>query len=280
MGIQFLAGHADRSNMERPLPASQNQIVDDKTGWYVRVEGAQLGPYPSTRVRSLLMNGGLSLASEISRDRRRWQKIRDVAEVVPLKLRAELGDRSAQKLIHARRLAEQAGAERRQGFPILAFSVLLLIVLAIVGLALWRGFPQEETRADCRAPAAPGVNWSNCVHNGLDVGASSLQGANLTSARMRRAKLTATNLTGAKLRYADLSGADMSYAQLAQADLLGANLQGADLSAADLSAADLRYADMTGGRVERALLRGAKLTGSIWVDGRVCAEGSVGKCLR
>lgn len=249
--------------------------------WYLRVEGAQLGPYSSSRVRSLLVNGQVSLTNEISGDRQHWRKIREVAEVVPLNLRAELGDRSAQALVHARRVAaQQANIDRKERFPIAAFSLVFLLVTSVVGFAVMKGLSKRDVSVDCQALPAPGVNWSNCILPDLDVGNASLQGADLSSAVLQRAKFTATNLQMAKLRYADLSGADMSYAQLVRADLLGANLQYADLSMCDLINADLRFADLTNGRMDGALLTGARFSGTIWLDGSVCAEGSIGECLQ
>ncbi|MDJ0807297.1 MAG: pentapeptide repeat-containing protein [Gammaproteobacteria bacterium] len=257
------------------------QAADTRQIWFLRVEGAQLGPYSSARIRSLLTNGELSLQAEISRDKRNWQKIHRVAEVVPMKLRAQLGDRSAQSLVHARRINEQqTGTGERRGFPVVALSVTLLLISAVLALSLWSGLPQEQNAADCSAKAAPRVNWRHCVMRGIDVGDASLAGANLDSAILREAKLTATDLSGANLRYADLSGADMSYAQLNRAALIGANLQGANLAEADLTDTDLRFADLSGVRLQGALLSRTRFDEAIWIDGKPCAAGSVGECRR
>ena len=70
------------------------------------------------------------------------------------------------------------------------------------------------------------------------------------------------------LRWADLPDADLSGGDLRRSDLSRANLQGADLSDADLRGADLSH----------ARLGGADLSGALWVDGTVCANGSVGRC--
>lgn len=254
-----------------------DQAVEKKNNWLLRVEGVQLGPFPSTRVRNLLVNGEVSLNTEISRDGRSWEKIQAVAEVVPLNMRAQLGDRSAQTLIHARRVAEQQ-AGKGQRFPVTALLTVTLLIVGIIALSIWRGLPNDIDTPDCNAQAAPYVNWRNCVLIGLDVGTASLVGANLNSAVLRQAKLTATDLRGANLRYTDLSRADMSYAQLNRAVLLGANLQGADLAEADLTDADLRFADLSGSRLVRTILNGARLSEAIWSDGKVCSSGSVGEC--
>ena len=258
-----------------------NLTEEKPNHWFLRLEGVQLGPFPSTRVRRMLLDGDVTLQAEISRDRSRWVKIQSVAEVLPPNLRAQLGDSSARSRLHARRIAQQSDLTgERQRFPVTALLVSSLLLGGIIAVSLWKGLPREEQSADCDAKPAPNVNWRNCVLVGVDAGAASLEGANLDSAVLRQAKLTATRLNGANLRYADLSGADLSYAQFTGAVLLGANLRGADLTQSDLREADLRYADLTGCRLDQALLSEARFDGAIWLDGQNCADNSVGACLR
>jgi hypothetical protein len=71
----------------------------------------------------------------------------------------------------------------------------------------------------------------------------------------------------------DWHGCDKTDYVLAGADLRSANLSGTRFSGANLS-----YANFKGARVDGAMFDGANLTGAIWVDGRVCAAGSVGIC--
>lgn len=65
-------------------------------------------------------------------------------------------------------------------------------------------------------------------------------------------------LAGTDLRAAELVGTSLRQASLADADLSGANLLHADLAGADLS--------------------GARLGQAVWVDGRICAADSIGRC--
>lgn len=256
------------------------QRTERENSWFLQVEGVLQGPYPSARVRHLLLEGEVSPQDGISPDRKSWRKIQEVAEVVPLKMRAQLGDRSAQAMMHARRITdEQSGAGRAQGFPLVSLLVAMLIVSGIIAGSIWLGLPEQPDEPDCQAPAGPGVNWRNCILIGLDTGAASLAGANLNSAVLRKAKLTATHLAGADLSYADLVGADLSYARLNDAVMVGANLQTAKLVEADLTGADLRFADLTGSRLDGASLRGVRLGGAIWTDGLVCTSESVGRCI-
>lgn len=85
--------------------------------------------------------------------------------------------------------------------------------------------------------------------------------------------LIGARLEKANLKGIDLSGADLRGAELEEADLRGANLTNANLKNSDLEGANLKDAVITG-----ANFHGAELEYAIWVDGRVCAEGSVGGC--
>lgn len=60
--------------------------------------------------------------------------------------------------------------------------------------------------------------------------------------------------------------------------LAGADLRDADLRGTQLSGANLTYANLKGARVDAAVFDGAKLAGTIWIDGRRCAADSVGSC--
>jgi uncharacterized protein YjbI with pentapeptide repeats len=138
--------------------------------------------------------------------------------------------------------------------------------------------------------------------------------ASMLSTKLNRANLTEANLTSALLGEAslrritglnldasrsDVAKADFTYAVLTNASFAGANaddakfasaaLVGADLSAAKLTKVDLTNADLTNAVLRRANLRGATLTGAVldgadfsdatWTDGRICREGSIGRCL-
>jgi hypothetical protein len=199
---------------------------------------------------------------------------------MPLSLRAEMGDRSALRLMHTRRAASPTGpVGQSEKFPFTATIITLSLILLGVGSMLWLDRSTPTQQPDCNAPAAPGVDWRNCVMADLDPGSASLAGADLNSAVLRRARLSATDLSGSDLRYVDLDAADLSYARLQGASLQGASLRQANLSAADLSGADLRYADLTGSRLTGANLSGVRLGGAIWIDGRRCADASTGRCL-
>ncbi|MET0052284.1 MAG: pentapeptide repeat-containing protein [Candidatus Thiodiazotropha sp.] len=255
-----------------------SQEQNTPQGWYIRHEGLITGPHAESRIRQHLMDGTWTLSDEISVDKKSWQPLLSVPQVVPLQMRAEAGDAGARAQIDTRaKLSARERAETRR-IPLIPLLVVTLVLGAAVSLALLLNTGGESDSPLCDAPPGPGVNWRNCVLVGIDAGSASLAGANLNSTVLRDAQLSATDLSDAHLDYADLRAANLSYARLQRASLLGANLQGADLREADLSGADLRFADFTDSRVKGMLLNGAHLDEAIWVDGRSCAAGSVGVC--
>ncbi len=163
------------------------------------------------------------------------------------------------------------------------FSVLqaLLVLLAVSGL-IYAGFHfSPKTRIEqpvCNAAARPGVNWRNCRMAGRQSLNSDLQGANLDSANLSGANLFGSNLSRASLMYTNLSMANLSYVDFRQAHMKGSSLQRADLSHTDFTGADLTYADFSGAKMQDVRLEGARLDHAIWVDGRTCLKGSLGKC--
>ncbi|MEW8507031.1 MAG: pentapeptide repeat-containing protein [Candidatus Thiodiazotropha sp.] len=256
----------------------KNQDERKPQSWFVRHDGLISGPLSNARIRHLLLAGELELSDQISPDKQSWQAIGRIPGVVPLQMRADAGDSEAQAKLAAREQADARDSQEEKRFPLAALVISLLIVGGLVLYSLWVGMPDAIETPACDTAPAPGVNWRNCLINDLDVGAASLAGANLNSAVLRRARLSATDLSNADLRYVNLSHADLRHAQLQGTALMGAKLQFADLRGADLNGADLRFADLTQSRIDDANLQNARLGSALWLDGRSCAAGSIGKC--
>ncbi len=91
---------------------------------------------------------------------------------------------------------------------------------------------------------------------------SSLRGADLSGAKLRRANLRGADLAGATLVNADLSGADLAGASLAGADLRWAVAADARLLRADLQRVNASGASLLLAILIRADLRGANLSGT------------------
>jgi uncharacterized protein YjbI with pentapeptide repeats len=193
-------------------------------------------------------------------------------------------------------IAESAKQNKEHHFIRGVFATLL--VAGLVGGAWYYQPWQKQDSADCNAPAQPWVNWSNCSMEGVRLVNTDLRGARMRNAKLAGSDFRGSQLGGADLAYTNMVGANLSEAQLSQASLVGANFRNADLSATNLNGANLAYAifqdanltgaDLTGADLSNADLKGAtitfakiadaKLDKTIWVDGKVCAVGSVGNC--
>ncbi len=114
-----------------------------------------------------------------------------------------------------------------------------------------------------------GVNWSDSSMVQMRLDGANLQGADFT-----RSILDLANLKGANLMLANLQDAHLHAVNLVGSNLMMANLEGTNFLDADLRGANLR-----GAKMHNTILIQANLSGATWSDGRVCAEGSIGKCL-
>ncbi|WP_455199358.1 pentapeptide repeat-containing protein [Kaarinaea lacus] len=189
-------------------------------------------------------------------------------------------------------------SEQEKGSYFLRGVMAMLLIAGIVGGA-WYYQPWEMLdSADCKAPAQPWVDWSNCLKEGVRLAATDLRGARMRNANLAGADLRGSQLGGADIAYTNLVGANLTGTEMSQAALVGANLrnadlsqakldkanlayavfQGANLTAADLTGADMSNADLKGAMITLAKLSETKLDNAIWTDGKVCAAGSIGEC--
>lgn len=131
-----------------------------------------------------------------------------------------------------------------------------------------------EPDAQCTDAVRVGLNAPGLDMNHASMEKMRLDGANLQRANFSYAIMQLVNLKGADLMLANLEGAHMHAANLQEANLMLANMQKINLLDADLSGANLQGANLSG-----AILIKAKFDGATWTDGRICAPGSIGKCL-
>ncbi len=88
-------------------------------------------------------------------------------------------------------------------------------------------------------------------------------------------KLNTTNKCGK----CDLSGANLAGIDYYGANLSGANLSGANLKGTLFNDANLIGANLKGAATDKdTSFSGAKLSDTIWMDGRKCGSGSIEKC--
>lgn len=176
------------------------------------------------------------------------------------------------------RLGEHIAQNRRNR---LVSALIAVGVLAFLGMLVVVYRPATKvgsTGLECAQPPAPGVEWSNCAFDGRRLARADLTGAQMKNMRLTRADLSGAVLERADLSYSELAVARLRDARLGGAVLVGASLRGADLGGADLAGADLSYADLLGADLTGANLGAATLDNAIWIDGNICAPGSVGRC--
>lgn len=156
----------------------------------------------------------------------------------------------------------------------------LVIVLAAAGVSAYLYMPRNSvaTSPECASAPRPQINWSNCRLDGASLARAALSGAYMPNVQLTRAQLSDAQLRGAEAPYANFAMADLRGADLSGANLMGASLRGAALANVNFAGANLAYADLSNAQIDTAKLSDAALGKAIWVDGRVCAEGSVGSC--
>ena len=281
------------------------------TKWYTRQNETINGPFTMALLKSNLQLGRIDAQTEISTDQQYWQPLGDVialelAEpVMPPPLSVDERDgfdrRNELPLTEAQR--EMRRAQRRKQEPEFViqqrqqrtellqklkperpsrFWPLLIISLLLLGVVISAFiFPTPSTvsEAECDSTPAPEVNWENCLKPGMDIPSASLNGANLRNSDLTLSNMMGADLQQADLRYADLRLSNLSYTLLQQANLKGANLQQADLSYSNLAESDLSFANLRDAKLGGSDLSNVKLDKAIWIDGRVCAAGSIGNCL-
>jgi hypothetical protein len=287
--------------------------------WYIKRGDQVKGPFAAIQIRKYGALGRIRELDELSIDQQDWRPAKTYNELFPGgKMDALALDPRDDERIHKNRgtaatevttespsnIERRAGRDRRapeapevikrreqrervlqslwtdkqsERFPI--FAVLgLVVVIAVLG---WYLTPTKvRVLPNCDQPAQPGVNWDNCRKEQAQLAEADLTGAKLRNTRFIAVNLQAAILDNSDLAYANLLQANLGYASLKQASLKGSNLKFADLSSANLTQSDLSYADLSSAQIAGAVFSDAILSNTIWIDGRTCAEGSVGTCLR
>jgi len=260
--------------MDSKKPGRLNQV------WFIRHKGRVGGPYLSSEIRHQLTTAVISVDDLISQDQENWQALKHVPEVLPLELRAELGDQAAKKTIKIRRELKSEKDDRQGSMVGVWFPLASLTTLAVMAVlvTIWLWEPVVISDPQCDAVAGPSVDWRYCRKSGLNLADSDLTAANLTSSYLQQTNLSGAKLQGALLSYSNLSGANLSYSDLSHANLKGANLTNADLTYSTLSSADLSFADLTGAHLGGAKFENTHLGQAIWTDGSECIAGSLDEC--
>ena len=279
--------------------------------WFIKHGEKVTGPFPAKLLLKWRILGRVRADTLVSVDQRQWLQAGVVAEIDPVQQYGDPSDplvkeriaavirwederyieraegaatQSASRGTHASRLEQEARARdemyTRQARQQTRQTWLFALTVLIAGAAAWPYLPRmtNATPPDCAAPPAPEINWSYCKLDGVMLRQAALERAQMQNSSLVRANLQQANLAAADLSFADLSLATFNNSLLRGSKLTGANLRGALLISVDMTNADLSYANLSQADVDNAVFTGAKLDKTIWIDGRICAVGSVGKC--
>jgi len=177
--------------------------------------------------------------------------------------------------------------------PLWSFSMSYKIKFALAALVLslglattvqaWTDKIDKAHDINTRCKFEPEAQCTDAIRINAQIEGVDMRNSSMPKMRLDGANMKGINLEGSNMEIINLKGANLTFANLKRAQLHAANLQNANLMLADMSGATLVDADLSG-----ANLRGAKITHTIffqanlskatWVDGRVCAEGSIGEC--
>jgi uncharacterized protein YjbI with pentapeptide repeats len=158
---------------------------------------------------------------------------------------------------------------------------MALAGLVVVGTISPAQAYERAVNPSCKLEAEANCNWGDlrkAKARGLDLRDSAFLSATLDEgdfegANFEQALMQLTYMRGGNFRKANFTRAHMHATKLQ-----GANLEGAILDHTNLSSANLEGANLKGASIKQVLWMNAKLSGATWVDGRVCAQGSIGEC--
>jgi uncharacterized protein YjbI with pentapeptide repeats len=286
-----------------------------QSNWYLRHEDQVFGPFPPLQIEEAMNAGEVTSEWEVSLNGQDWLSIADSGQFKMDQAVWSSGDtqeslswhdqrqqarkrwlqdgasvtdmardpsqdaalRSSVARDHIRTQALLQEEKSKHSSPWIA--LLGLALLAGVGIAVWLGQGDKPIQAgigqtvNCSAALSDGVNWGGCGKHGF-----TQPGVKARNARMDKVQLEDAHLHGADLAYASLKSANLRNAELVRVNLTGADLSAADLSGADLTGADLRYAVLSKANLTGVRFSSTQLDKATWIDGRVCATGSMDVC--
>ena len=280
--------------------------------WYVRSGGKISGPYPCGGVRRFLLLGRVVLTDEVSKDRKEWQQVSAVPEVIPPELRRAMLEGKEDELLSARRREdERTGRERRSAEDDIKYerrrkgerradeeatkkrrrearrslleaarkremplpSLVGSVLLLVLVIGYGLFWDSGPELPEPDCTAKPGPTVN---WRNCSLNGIQAKEADLSRVNMNNASLRGANLSGSNLKGGDLRYADFSSADLSYSQLSNADMKGSNLQNADLSYADLSGADLSFANLQDANPGGADLTGARF-DEVIWFDGS--RCL-
>lgn len=291
------------------MPMTENDNENTKRRlWFVRRNGQVKGPYPSGTVRRFVLLGRVQMEDQISPNRKRWQPVAEVPEVIPPEVRKAFAEGDPEQLIvsrmrederngrerrvksddevyRQRRKGERRQAEleimqqhrkaktdlleRRRKRPLPVTAMVVTATLVLLAIGFGLYLGAPPAIPDPDCNAAPAPGV-NWRNCRLD--GVVLEGFDLNEALINNGRMQRARLSGSQLNRGQLDYLDLSQADLSYAELKQATLKGATLRGADLSYADLSGADLSFADLTGANLGGARLD-QVRLDNAIWTSG-------
>ena len=154
----------------------------------------------------------------------------------------------------------------------------------------------SSVNAGCDDAPTDGVDYSNCQFSeGQDLSRAYIPNSNLSfisfikvildksimmNSILANGNFAESSFFRANLYEANLEGGNFEKANFTSANLTRSNFKGASLIEATFKDSNLFESDFTGANIINANFEGANLNYAIWIDGKKCGLGSIGKCVK
>jgi len=278
--------------------------------WFVRRSGSVQGPFPSGTLRRFMLLGRVKPSDQVSMDKKTWQGVMEVPEVVPPEIRKAADEGNLYDVLPAR-LGEdertgierrgKAGekeyknlrkGQRRQDEPELVkrhqiakteliklgkkrrtpyLGSIVVSILVCLLLGIGLYIGSPDAIPDPNCTAKAGPGV-NWRNCRLDAVRS--ESANLEGAILNSTTMRMAHLSGSIFNLADLQYADLSGSDLSYTEFSDAKMKGINLQNADLTYADLSNSDLSYANLKNSKLGGAKIGGAR-LDKAIWIDGSV-----
>ena len=152
----------------------------------------------------------------------------------------------------------------------------------------------DQVNAECDEAPTDGVDYSNCQFSeGQDLSRAYIPNSNLSfisfikvifdkgvimNSNLTNGNFAESSFVRTNLYESNLEGGIFEKANFTSANLTRVNFKGSSLIETNFSNSNLFEADFTGANILNANFEGANLNNAIWVDGKKCNLGSIGKC--
>lgn len=279
--------------------------------WYIRRSDKIKGPFPSGTLRRFILLGRVKLTDQISLDKKRWQGVMEVSEVVPSEVRKAAAEGHLEDVLPVKLGEdERTGLERRGSVDDKNYENLragqrrkqepdlvqrhrkaklelgrqaiksrrtpylgVIAALFLVLLMIGTGFyiGTPDAILDPDCNAQAGPGVN---WRNCRIDAIESESTNLEGANLNSSILRMARFSGSIFNLADMQYADLSGSDLSYAELSAARMKGINLQNADLTYADLSNSDLTYANLKNSKLGGAKLDGAR-LDKAIWIDGSV-----